>query len=197
MTPAPDVSEGRRTEILNAAVQVFLRYGYRKTSMDEVAHAAGLSRPGLYLYFSAKELLFREAVTHLVHQCLLGAHQALADNTQPLTARLVNAFSAMHGQYVGDGVSAQHMEELIQTGTQLAGDTIEAHNRLFREALIQALEEGVMADATLAPGASVADVAEMLEAISAGLKHRVGSLPEYLERMRTATRVLVPVACDR
>lgn len=196
MTPAPDVSEGRRTEILNAAVQVFLRYGYRKTSMDEVAHAAGLSRPGLYLYFSAKELLFREAVTHLVHQGLVNARQALVRADQPLNTRLVNAFAAVHGQYVGDGVAAQHMEELIHTGTQLAGDTLVEHDRLFREALIQALEAGVMAGAPLAPGASVADVADMLEAISAGLKHRVGSLPEYLERMQNAIRILVPVVCD-
>ena len=32
--------------ILDAAIEVFLRHGYKKTSMDELAAGAGLSRPG-------------------------------------------------------------------------------------------------------------------------------------------------------
>ena len=44
----------RRSRLLEAALGVFLRYGYKKTSMDEVARAADLSRQGLYLHFATK-----------------------------------------------------------------------------------------------------------------------------------------------
>ncbi len=46
------VEPARRESILQAAVGVFLRYGYKKTSMDDLARAAGLSRQGLYLHFA-------------------------------------------------------------------------------------------------------------------------------------------------
>ena len=42
-----------------AATAIFLRYGFKKTSMDDVAQAAGVSRQGLYLYFDTKDFLFR------------------------------------------------------------------------------------------------------------------------------------------
>ena len=40
-----------------AATATFLRYGFKKTSMDDVAQAAGVSRQGLYLYFETKDVL--------------------------------------------------------------------------------------------------------------------------------------------
>ncbi|QDP38920.1 TetR/AcrR family transcriptional regulator [Radiobacillus deserti] len=50
--------EQRRTNILEAAKQVFRELGYEKTTMKDVMEAAGVSRGGLYHYFSNKEDLF-------------------------------------------------------------------------------------------------------------------------------------------
>ena len=49
--PLPE-TDTRQEAVLEAAVGVFARYGFRKTSMDEVARAAGVSRQGLYLQFA-------------------------------------------------------------------------------------------------------------------------------------------------
>lgn len=60
---APRVSEEhlmqRRADILKAATAIFIEYGYENTSMKHVMEAAGVSRGGLYQYFSNKEDLFR------------------------------------------------------------------------------------------------------------------------------------------
>ncbi|SHN46501.1 TetR/AcrR family transcriptional regulator [Cryptosporangium aurantiacum] len=56
-TPTPD----RRDRYLRAAVGCFARYGYRRTSMDVIAQAAGVSRPTLYQYYRGKEEIFRAA----------------------------------------------------------------------------------------------------------------------------------------
>lgn len=39
----PDVSDERRPQIIDAAVRVFTRTGYRKATMPDVAREAGLS----------------------------------------------------------------------------------------------------------------------------------------------------------
>ncbi|WP_400244902.1 TetR/AcrR family transcriptional regulator [Niallia sp. JL1B1071] len=50
--------EQRRANILKAAKNVFIEHGYEKTTMRHVMEEAGVSRGGLYQYFSNKEDLF-------------------------------------------------------------------------------------------------------------------------------------------
>jgi AcrR family transcriptional regulator len=52
-------SQTRPKNLLDASLSAFLRYGFRKTSMEEVARASHISRQGLYLHFQTKEDLFR------------------------------------------------------------------------------------------------------------------------------------------
>jgi TetR/AcrR family transcriptional regulator of autoinduction and epiphytic fitness len=56
------VPDEKRQRIVSAALAVFFKYGYQRVSMNEIAEAAGISRPGLYLYFSSKEEVFRAAI---------------------------------------------------------------------------------------------------------------------------------------
>ena len=51
--------EGTRNAILEAARRRFLRFGPRKTTIDEVAREAGCSRTTLYAHFRNKEDLYR------------------------------------------------------------------------------------------------------------------------------------------
>src|SRR5258705_4199321 len=86
----------QREAILVAATAAFLRYGFKKTSMDDVARAAGVSRQGLYLYFDTKDLLFRESLQHLVSHLISSARAAAEDGNRSLRGRLLGAFDAAH-----------------------------------------------------------------------------------------------------
>src|SRR5437764_3505352 len=61
-----------RERILDAAMEIFARYGYRRASMDQVAEAAGLTRQAVYHHFENKEALFR-AVVEALHDGALEA----------------------------------------------------------------------------------------------------------------------------
>src|SRR4051794_10989336 len=52
--------EGRdgRSALLEAALDVFAKRGYRDASVDEIAGAAGYSKGAVYFHFSGKEDLF-------------------------------------------------------------------------------------------------------------------------------------------
>lgn len=54
--------EAKREQILSAAAKVFAQYGYRKTSVDDVAKAAGVARGTVYLKSESKEDLFYQTV---------------------------------------------------------------------------------------------------------------------------------------
>lgn len=53
-----EVRESRKKQILDAALTVYIRYGYHGTDMDAVAEEAGLAKGLLYYYFKTKNELF-------------------------------------------------------------------------------------------------------------------------------------------
>jgi AcrR family transcriptional regulator len=65
----------RRAAVVEAATQVFLRYGYAKTTMADIADASKLSRPALYLVFPSKEEIF-DAVVHRLSEESLERYRA-------------------------------------------------------------------------------------------------------------------------
>jgi AcrR family transcriptional regulator len=56
----------RRTRIIAAATGVFLRYGFAKTTMVDIAEATSLTRPTLYQEFPDKESVFHAVVDDMV-----------------------------------------------------------------------------------------------------------------------------------
>jgi AcrR family transcriptional regulator len=52
------MGDDKKNKILAAALSVFLRYGFRRVTMNDIAEAAGVSRAALYLLFKDKEDIF-------------------------------------------------------------------------------------------------------------------------------------------
>jgi AcrR family transcriptional regulator len=57
MSPRPDVSEERKNQIIEAAMNVFSRQGFHEARMDDIAQEAGLSKGALYLYYKSKDAI--------------------------------------------------------------------------------------------------------------------------------------------
>ncbi len=65
--PQAESRSGRkRRQVVDAATEVFLERGYRDTSMDVVATAAGVSKQTVYAHFTDKATLFAEVVATTV-----------------------------------------------------------------------------------------------------------------------------------
>lgn len=55
MSPRPDVSDERKSQIISAAEGVFRKKGFEQARMDDIAEETGLSKGTLYLYFKSKD----------------------------------------------------------------------------------------------------------------------------------------------
>ncbi len=61
--PDADPRQARKREaILHAATELFIAYGYKKTTIDDVAGAAGVAKGTVYLYYRNKAELFLHAI---------------------------------------------------------------------------------------------------------------------------------------
>ena len=65
MSPRPDVSEERKSQIIQAAIRVFAREGVKEARMDDVAQESGLSKGLLYWYFKSKDDIIIAIAGHL------------------------------------------------------------------------------------------------------------------------------------
>ena len=87
----PTAAERRRreTEILTAALGVFLRSGYGASTVDELAAAAQVTKRTLYAYYGDKAGVFAAMVTDLAAAVSLDAATD-RDTLETLTARIVS-----------------------------------------------------------------------------------------------------------
>ena len=117
------IVDPRQQIILTAAWNAFAAYGYRKTSMDDIARGADMSRPALYLHYRNKQDIFRTlAQLHFDHACVAVA-TALAATGTP-SDQLTAAFMAQGGKVLEVMLNSPHGMELLDTTTATAADIV-------------------------------------------------------------------------
>ncbi len=112
----------RQDAILDAGFQTFAAYGYKRTSMDDIARAAGLSRTALYLHFRSKEDIFRSLALRYFDQALLDMETALNRPDQTMEQALYASFVAKDGKFMEAVLSTPHGSELLDAGFAVSLD---------------------------------------------------------------------------
>lgn len=182
---ARTADSGRRELVLASALGTFTRYGYRKTSMEDVAREASISRPGLYLLFGSKQELFTAAVTQALDRSLAAIAEVLADPARPLGDRLLGAFDEWSGRYIG--TMSREVHSLAEQYPDLLGPVVAKYPQRFATLLGAALADSL--DTTRAPKSAA--IAQTLISASIGIKHEVTTREAFLERIGTAIDLLV------
>ena len=111
----------RRQTILASAWEVFAAYGFRRTSMQDIADKAGISRPALYLEFSNKTDIFRGLAKSIFQQNIVEAEE-LFTNDAPLKDKLLQTLIISFSDFYQHIENTPHGEELLSIKTELAGD---------------------------------------------------------------------------
>lgn len=178
--PADD---SRRNRVLVAALDTFVHYGYRKTSMEDVARTADISRPGLYLLFGSKQELFTAAVTHALDESLAAVAPILADPTRPVRDRLLDAFDQWTGRYIG--AISREATAIADEYSDLLGPAVTEYPARFAGLLDAALTES--------PDTSSRSkaITQTLISTSIGIKHQVSTRAAFLERLAVAVDLIL------
>lgn len=176
----------RREQVLASALTVFATFGYRKTSMDAVAQAADVSRPGLYFLFSSKEELFRATMQRELDRALGEVRTVLATPDMDLGARLVAALDAHLGRYVGTHLS-EGVDALLEHGAAKLDSMYDDYRSAFHDALTEAITASGWPTGNVVPQ----HIAEVLAAAGEGWKHRVADRPEFVDKLALAVDVVL------
>jgi len=85
--------EGTRNKILSVASKLFSRYGFHKTSMDEIAKTARKAKGSLYYHFASKEDLFKEIVLKEIINLKSQLSLIVRGNTLSASEKIKNYFN--------------------------------------------------------------------------------------------------------
>src|ERR1700720_1264923 len=121
--------------IVLAGLRLFTQYGYRKTSIDDIARAAQVAKRTVYLHFENKAAVFLAVLEHLgdqVRQRCAAAESSGGSAVDRLTS-LLDAYFGMAFELFS---KSQHMPELEETFAKLARARIANLNAEYEARLV-------------------------------------------------------------
>lgn len=175
-------NDGKRTVILTAASELFLKHGLRGTSMEAIAGYAGIAKPTLYAYFADKTAVF----------------EAIAE--QLIAAWRADFLTALHGEgdivaRVGAALTAKHKGAMrLLSGSPHAAELYGEHDRMagaqFRR-LDAELAAALEAELTQAGVARAKLITQLLLAASFGIGKKAQSPAELGPALRLLAERLI------
>src|SRR5258708_39993897 len=168
-------NKDKQDRILDAAQRLFVRYGVKRTSVEDIVGEAGIAKGTLYLYYDSKDALFAAVAGRLCAKLLEEVHRA-AIASASLTDRLVGLLDAYVGVLHRLVAESPHMAELTEGKQSIASASFVTFGLETRAILQRTLNEaGITRD----------DAAEMFLAAATGTL-RVGEASEKEYRARLA-----------
>jgi AcrR family transcriptional regulator len=184
--------------ILDAAMRVFGRHGFRRSSIEQAAEEAGLTRQALYHHFASKEALFRAVIERLYEQGLeaeIAAAKAAEEAGLELADILVAEIGARMQSLFASLKGSPHIEELFSEHLMQARDLYQSYSTRFADEIAATIARACRKrKLTLASGVTVRELARCVEMAIHGTKSAFPSmqpLDAFLEQLETMLRMLI------
>jgi AcrR family transcriptional regulator len=187
-----------RDRILGAAMQVFRRHGFQRSSIEQTAEAAGLTRQALYHHFESKQALFRAVIEH-VHECALAAELAATAAAEKagkgLADILIAGLTARMKEFIASFDGSPHVEEIFSEHLLQARDLYQKYAAGYAAQLTATIERVCRKQKlSLVRGISSSELARCVEMAMNGAKSANPGMqpPEaFLRDLDIMTRTLV------
>lgn len=131
-----------RREILEAARSRFLHYGYKKTTIDEIAADAEVGKGTVYLYFSSKEdilLTIAAEVKRNIAEQMRAISSSLASPEEKIRRMVLASILSVHDAANATAHGVELVDEMLRPKIQKCGTE---HKEAQYDLLAQVLEEG-------------------------------------------------------
>ena len=179
-------------------MRVFRRHGFRRSSIEQAADEAGLTRQALYHHFPSKEALFRAALERLYEQALT-AETAAARTAEDTGASLADILIAEIGARLGTLFAAlegsPHLEELFSEHLAQARDLYQTYAVRFGAEVAATIARVCRARRLkLATGISVEELARCVEMAIHGTKSAYPAMQPadaFMKQLAVMLRMLI------
>ncbi|WP_307847228.1 helix-turn-helix domain-containing protein [Streptomyces sp. F63] len=134
------MSGDRLTEVLDATYDCLIRYGVRRTTVDDIAGAMNVSRSAVYQYVRGKDDAVRRLAERLHTRALERARRAASADAPPAT-RVRGVLEAKLRLVLDLSGDSPHTAELLDEKARLFGDICHGFTADLRTLLIRVFTE--------------------------------------------------------
>ncbi len=135
--------------IQQSATMCFSKYGYSKTTLEDIAHSIGMKKSSLYYYFPNKETLFISTFSKEWQSKLLGIQRKVDNKFHGLERiREYTLESAAFFNTVvnGNKISVQLMIETRRSFGEFFNEILKIEKRFYAKIIREAIESGEIKD---------------------------------------------------
>lgn len=185
--------EQKRRRILDGAAKVFLTYGMQRTTMDDIAKAADMSRPALYLFFRNKTDIYL-AIAHSYFDRSTDNARAVLAGDEPIAERLDRLLETSIFAMMEEFMRSPHGHEIMDMKNDLAGDVLCDWKTTMSGLVAEAFDRAARAKGVdlTARGYSAETLANLFWDAIEGMKTRLRDVND----IRAAARAIVRVVTD-
>ena len=130
--------ENKKIRVMKAAKEVFLKYGYVKVTMNDIAKAAGMSRPALYLIYPGKEHIYNDVIIYLASE-LSGKVKRECELLNAPIDKLKKVFDVWSIEMYEVLNRSDEVRELYQSSYPFAKESMKKSVLLFEDDIAAAL----------------------------------------------------------
>ena len=157
---------------LDPIIMTLARYGVRKTSMEDIAVALGVSRQALYLRHGSKGGLIGWATKALIDSSLADALACIEQPAKTLAERLADALDAWVGRHMAALHASPHGAEIVAMLQRDPPDAVRAAERRLVSAMAEAIRLS-------GPGSAVTRAGSMAQALCWAARGLVHAVPDH------------------
>ncbi len=183
-----NMSDTRLKRILLAALTLFGRHGFQRTSMADIAREAGIARATLYLRFCEKRAVFEALASTLVDEALAQAEAAWVAGA-PLSENIAATLLAKDLGFFRMINTTPHGVELMELDAELTAAHIVRLDEGFAALLARRGREAVQGGADLTVFDNADGFSVFLAAAGSGLKHEARTEEAFRSAIDRLARV--------
>jgi AcrR family transcriptional regulator len=146
MSPRPDVSEERKSQIIDAAMTVFARLGFHEARMDDIAQEAGLSKAALYLYYKSKDAIIAAILKYFFSLELKKLRTLVeAESSEPISEQLLRMNQHFTADFQWFSAAAPVMFEFYAVAARQreVRSFLKDYFKDYRQVLARLIQQGI------------------------------------------------------
>ncbi|MEM8840945.1 MAG: helix-turn-helix domain-containing protein [Pseudomonadota bacterium] len=176
----------REIHIIEAAFSLFLRYGVKRTSMNDIAQEAGIARQTLYNAFSNKDAILRATIRLFTERAMAEVETGLR-SSDTLAGKLDIVFGQLAVKPYEMLHASPNAEDIISGMNAASREEIAANNLAFQAALERVLSDAN--DAIAQNGLTPKALAEILQTAASAAKEKAATRA-HLDELLTSLRLV-------
>ncbi len=164
------MSQNRKEQILSAASECFARYGYKKTTLDDIGKKVGLDKASIYYYFKSKEEIFTILVLNEFKRFIAQLQQDIVEDMdceQQILFYFEQKLQFMSQKtLILPQITEEELQRFIASGKELYSEIEQGEKSFVAKILRNCIKNGDIKDC------NVEKISDFLFALVEGIKEK-------------------------